>query len=70
MTPAPINRADLIVQLVVQGSGGLLLASSLVVTDTSYANFADAAANEASTPGLGGASQVVMYTFSYTKPGN
>jgi hypothetical protein len=67
MTPAPVSRADSIVQLVIQNSGGLLLPEHLQVTERSYANFADAIANVHGTDGPGSAGQIVRYAFTYTQ---
>jgi hypothetical protein len=67
MTPAPTTRTDSILQIVLQNSGGLLQASRLVITESSYANFAALAGGGGATgPGSGG--QVVQYSFTYTQP--
>ena len=68
ITPPPASRTDSITQLVIQNSGGLLLSSRLIVTETSYASFATIASGGAGTPGPGNAEQVVQYTYSYTQP--
>jgi Flp pilus assembly protein TadG len=66
VTPAPTNRNDSIIDLVVVNSGNLLRADRLQVATTSYANFA--AIGSGGTAGPGGAGQVVQYTFTYTQP--
>jgi len=68
ITPPPPDRNSSIEGLVLQYSGGLLLASRLRVTEASYADFTAAAAGGAGTPGPGTSSQVVRYTFTYTQP--
>lgn len=66
ITPAPANRNDSIVDLVILYSGNLLRADRLQVNATSYANFA--AIGGGGTAGPGNAGQVVRYTFTYTQP--
>jgi Flp pilus assembly protein TadG len=66
ITPAPTNRNDSIVDLVIANSGNLLRADRLQVAATSYANFA--AIGGGGTAGPGNAGQVVQYTFTYTQP--
>jgi len=68
INPAPVNRNASITDVVIQASGGLLLAPQLQVTMASYASFPALAAGGASTPGPGNAGQVVQYTFTYTQP--
>jgi hypothetical protein len=68
MTPAPASRTDALVQLVIQNSGGLLLASRLTIGEVSYASFTALAAGTGGVSGPGAAGQVVRYTFSYTQP--
>jgi Flp pilus assembly protein TadG len=65
LTPAPTDRNDSILKLVVQNSGGVLLPSLLTITEASYASFGAIASHGANTPGPGSASQVVQYTFTY-----
>jgi hypothetical protein len=48
-------------------SGNLLQAQRLRIAETSYASFA-ALASGGGTSGPGNASQVVLYTFTYTQP--
>jgi hypothetical protein len=67
ITPAPTNRADSIVDLVIVNSGNLLQAERLQILETSYANFA-AVGGAGGTAGPGSAGQVVQYTFTYTQP--
>jgi Flp pilus assembly protein TadG len=68
ISPAPTDRNSSIEDIVIHNSGGLLLASRLQITEANYASFAALAAGGASTPGAGGASQIVQYHFSYTQP--
>jgi hypothetical protein len=68
MTPVPTSRTDSILQIVLQNSGGLLLASRLVITESSYASFAALAGGTGGTAGPGSAGQVVQYSFTYTQP--
>ena len=68
ITPPPPDRNSSIVGLVLQSSGGLLLASRLQFTAASYATFAALAVGGAGTPGPGTATQVVQGTFTYTEP--
>jgi Flp pilus assembly protein TadG len=67
ITPAPTNRIDSIVDLVILNSGSLLVAEQLQIVETSYANFA-AVGGGGGTAGPGNAGQVVEYTFTYTEP--
>lgn len=67
VTPAPTNRNDSIVNLVILNSGNLLRADRLQIVATSYANFA-AVGGGGGTAGPGNAGQVVQYRFSYTQP--
>ena len=66
ITPAPTNRNDSIVDLVILNSGNLLRVDRLQIVETSYANFA--AIGSGGTAGPGNAGQVVRYTFTYTQP--
>lgn len=68
ITPAPADRNSSILDLAIQNSGNLLQADRLQITEASYASFAVLAAGGASTAGPGTASQVVVYTFTYTQP--
>jgi hypothetical protein len=65
VTPPPTTRDGSILQLVLLNSGGVLDPTLLTITETSYASFADAAANVRPTDGPGSAGQVVQYTFTY-----
>ncbi len=67
ISPAPADRNTSIVDLVILNSGNMLQASRLQIIDTSYASFA-AIASGGGTAGPGNASQVVLYTFTYTQP--
>lgn len=67
ISPAPTDRNDSIAQTVIAASGGLLRPSRLQISETSYPNFA-AITGGAGTPGPGGASEVVRYTFIYLQP--
>ncbi len=67
ITPPPPDRNSSITGLVLQSSGGLLLASRLQFTAASYATFA-AVTGGGGTPGPGTANQVVQYVFTYTQP--
>jgi Flp pilus assembly protein TadG len=67
ITPPPPDRNTSIQDMVIAGSGGLLLASRLQIAEASYASFA-AVAGGGGTPGPGTASQVVQYTFTYSQP--
>jgi Flp pilus assembly protein TadG len=66
ITPAPTNRNDSIIGLVILNSGNLLQADRLQVATTSFANFAAIGSGGAAGPGNAG--QVVRYTFTYTQP--
>jgi Flp pilus assembly protein TadG len=68
ITPAPTDRSSSIIDIVINTSGGLLLANRLQITEATYASFAALAAGGVSSPGPGSASQVVQYTFTYTQP--
>jgi Flp pilus assembly protein TadG len=68
ITPPPPDRNNSIEDVLIQNSGGLLLAGRLQITEASYASFAALASGGASTPGPGTASQAVQYTFTYTQP--
>jgi Flp pilus assembly protein TadG len=68
ISPPPTSRNDSLQQVVIHNSGGLLQASRLQIAGRSYASFAAIAAHGPSTPGPGGADQVVQYTFTYTQP--
>ena len=68
ITPPPASRADSMVQLVIQNSGGMLLASQLTISETSYANAADLASGTGGTAGPGAAGQVARYSFTYNQP--
>jgi len=68
ITPPPPDRDSSIEGLVIQYSGGLLLASRLQISEVNYPNFTAAAAGGAGTAGPGTASQVVRYTFTYAQP--
>ena len=67
ISPAPTDRNTSIVDLVILNSGNLLQAQRLRIAETSYASFA-ALASGGGTSGPGNASQVVLYTFTYTQP--
>ena len=68
ITPAPPDRNTSIMDTAIQSSGGLLLASRLQISESSYANFSTACGNQAGTAGAGTANQVVCYTFTYQQP--
>lgn len=68
ITPPPPDRNTSIEDVLIANSGGLLQASQLQITEASYASFAAIAAGGPSTPGPGGAGQVVQYTFTYSQP--
>lgn len=68
MTPPPASRTAAVQQIVVQNSGGVLLASRLSITETSYANFAAIGQPNAGATGPGNAQQVVQYGFTYQQP--
>ena len=68
ITPPPPDRNSSIQGLVILNSGNLLLPGRLQIAEASYANFTAVTAGGAGTPGPGGASQVVQYTFTYTQP--
>jgi Flp pilus assembly protein TadG len=67
ITPAPTDRNSSIAQIVISTSGGLLQPSRLQISEKTYPDFA-AIAGGAGTPGPGGASEVVQYTFEYAQP--
>ena len=66
--PPPADRDTSIEDIVIQNSGGLLLPGRLQITEASYAGFSAITGGGASSPGPGGASQVVQYTFTYSQP--
>lgn len=68
LTPPPVSRDDSILQLVLLNSGGLLQATQLTISETSYASFSAIAGGGTGTPGPGGAGQPVQYTFTYKQP--
>jgi hypothetical protein len=68
MKNPPGTRTASLLQLVIQNSGGLLLANRLTIADMSYASAAMLATGKGGTAGPGSAGQVVLYTFTYSQP--
>lgn len=62
------TRMSAMQSLVVQGASPLLTASNLQITESSYANFASAAAKTGAASGPGLTAQVVRYTLTYAQP--